>query len=277
MTRTFGVIGDPIAHSLSPLIHNGWMRDHKIDAEYFALQVAGGALTEGLQTLARRGLRGLNVTLPHKEDALALAQTATSRAAAIGAANTLWRPGDGSWHADNTDAPGFLAALSSVLTRPLKGQRALVLGAGGSARAVVYALHSEGVSILLANRTLSRGEALICKYNDDNSTKPHVAVSLETGLKRAENADFVVNTTSLAHNGQTLDLGSGRDRLFFDLSYGPPANAFAEATRAQGWQAEDGTQMLVYQAAYSFERWFGVMPDIEAGLDRVRRTLGAVS
>ena len=277
MTKLYGVIGDPIAHSLSPLIHNGWMRDNRLDAEYFALQVPANDLTGGLETLARRGARGLNVTMPHKEAALAIAKTATPRARAIGAANTLWRPGDGHWHADNTDAPGFLAALSGLLTAPLKGQRVLVLGAGGSARAVVHALHSEGASILLANRTLARAEALIAQYADPATPSTHKAVTLESGLEQAKTVDIVVNTTSLGHQGGTLDLGAGQGRLFYDLSYGPPAKPIIAAASAAGWQAEDGLQMLVYQAAFAFERWFAIMPDIETGLARVRRTVDALS
>ena len=276
MTKLYGVTGDPIAHSLSPLIHNGWMRDHKLDAEYFAFQIPANALEEGLDALARRGIRGLNVTLPHKPDALALAKTVTPRAQSIGAANTLWRPGDGHWHADNTDAPGFLAALSGLLAKPLRGQTVLVLGAGGSARAVVQALQSKGATIILANRTLARAEALIRPYLTADTAPRHMAIDLHHGLKHAKTADFVVNTTSLGLQGQTLDLGEGQGRLFYDLSYGKAAAAFAQEVTRNGWQAEDGVQMLVYQAAYAFERWFEIMPDIERALDRVRRTLKAI-
>ncbi len=277
MTKLYGVIGDPIAHSLSPLIHNGWMRDHQLDAQYFALQVAPHALADAIDTLARRGARGVNITLPHKEEALALAQTSTGRASEIGAANTLWRPGDGHWHADNTDAPGFLASLSPHLSRPIKGQTALVLGAGGSARAVVHALHTEGASVIVANRTLARAEALLAGYNELARSRRHMALPFKTGLNQIKSADFVINTTSLGHADTGIDLGPGHGRLFYDLSYGKPAKAIAAAAISSGWRAENGMQMLVYQAAFAFERWFGIMPDIATAIERVRRTLEATS
>ena len=122
MTKLYGVTGDPISQSLSPLIHRGWMREHKLDAEYLAMHILAGEFEQGLETLARRGIHGLNVTLPHKENALAAAVHATDRARTIGAANTLWRPRNGTWHADNTDAPGFLASLGGLAQRSLKGQ-----------------------------------------------------------------------------------------------------------------------------------------------------------
>ena len=178
MTKLYGVIGDPIAHSLSPLIHKGWMRDHGLPTDYMALQIADGELIQGLDTLARKGFKGLNVTLPHKIGALENSQQVTDRAAKIGAANTLWRAGDGVWHADNTDAPGFLASLDRFLDRPLEGQTVLVLGAGGSARGIVYALNGAGANIVLANRTVSKAEDILSQYPDSL----HKAISFADGL-----------------------------------------------------------------------------------------------
>lgn len=277
MTRLYGVTGDPIAQSLSPLIHRGWMREHKLDAEYLAMQIADGELEQGLETLVRRGIHGLNVTLPHKEKALALAASATDRAKIIGAANTLWRPRDGTWHADNTDAPGFLASLGGLIDRPLEGQRVLVFGAGGSARAIVYALHTKGASIILANRTLARAEALIAGYGAEGAGLGHRAVSLEAALEHQKTADFIVNTTSLGYSGGAFDLAEGHGRLFYDISYGAPAASVSASAQNAGWAVADGVLMLVYQAAFSFERWFGIMPDIESARDRVQRAVDAVS
>ena len=277
MTKLYGVTGDPIAQSLSPLIHRGWMREHKLDAEYLAMHILAGEFEQGLETLARRGIHGLNVTLPHKENALAAAVHATDRARTIGAANTLWRPRDGTWHADNTDAPGFLASLGGLAQRSLKGQRVLVFGAGGSARAIVYALHSEGASIILANRTLARAEELIAGYGAEGASLGHQAVSLDMALEHQKTVDFIVNTTSLGYSGGVLELAEGHGRLFYDISYGAPAASITGAAQEVGWTTADGVLMLVYQAAFSFERWFGIMPDIASARDRVQRAVDAVS
>lgn len=277
MTKLYGVIGDPIAQSLSPLIHRGWMRTHKLDAEYLAMQIPAGELEQGLDTLARSGVSGLNVTMPHKHEALSLAETLTPRARAIGAANTLWRPRDGTWHADNTDAPGFLATLGSLVKAPLRGQRVAVLGAGGAARAIVYALHSEGASILLANRTFARAETLLAEYAEQAQALGHQAVTLETGLNSLKEADFVVNTTSLGFQNGQLDLPNGDGKLFYDISYGKAAHRILAQAKAANWAIADGLPMLVYQAAFSFERWFGVMPDTAPALASARKVIEAAS
>lgn len=269
MSGFYGVIGDPIAHSLSPLIHNGWIRDHGLETSYTAFQVPDGELKGALDTFAHRGAKGLNVTMPHKLSALALSETATPRASQIRAANTLWRAGDGNWHADNTDAPGFLVALLPHLDRPVRGQKVLIIGAGGAARAVVYALAEEGAVITLANRTLSRAESLLADF-PTVSAKP---APLEEALSRAAGFDFVVNTTSLGHQGQSLALPPGEGRLLYDLSYGKAADQTLKPAAEQGWSTQDGLSMLVYQAAFAFERWFGIMPDADKGLARCRAVL----
>ena len=134
MTALYGVVGDPVSHSLSPVIHNAWMRDHQLDATYEAFLVPAGELADGLSTLERRGAKGLNITLPHKEAALAHADTQSDIARRIGAANTLVRTKDGGWHAENTDAPGFAETLGAAHI-DVAGQNVCVLGAGGAARA----------------------------------------------------------------------------------------------------------------------------------------------
>lgn len=271
MTTLFGVIGDPISHSLSPLIHKGWMRDHGLDTDYLAMQVAEGGLPDALATLAGRNCRGVNVTLPHKETALQLAETATERATMIGAANTLWRVGETQWRADNTDAPGFRAALTGESDKPVAGQRVLVFGAGGAARAVVYALHEDGAKICLANRTLSRAKDLLARYPQGD----HSAASLDEGYAFATQADLVINTTSLGYSGAGLPLPDGAGRLLYDISYGKVAAGILGPAAENGWRTADGLTMLVYQAAFAFERWFGIMPDIATALARCRGVLEA--
>ena len=269
MTRLYGVIGDPIAQSLSPLIHNGWMRDHNIGAEYRGLLVARGELRSALETLAHRGVRGLNVTMPHKHEALALSDDVTPRARAIGAANTLWRPGDGTWSADNTDAPGFIAALSPLLDAPLMGRRVLVLGAGGAARAIVYALCENGAGVVVANRTQSKAEDMASDFQGHDI----LVMALDAALSAADNFDLVINTTGIGHSGGQLSLAKSTGGLFYDISYGKAADPMLQSAAASGWKTADGLSMLVYQAAFAFERWFQVMPDVNKGLERARRVL----
>lgn len=269
MSRLYGVVGDPIAHSLSPLIHNGWMRDHGIEGEYRGFQVAEGDLKSSLETLAHRGARGLNITQPHKLSALKLSAEVTPRAKLIGAANTLWRPGDGTWSADNTDAPGFVAALTPLLGGKLAKQRALVLGAGGAARAVVFGLCEQNTNVTLANRTPEKASALAADFPD----KGIAVYRMEDALAAAHEFDFVVNTTSLGLTGGTLSLPDGNGTLLYDISYGAAAANVLTPAEQKGWKTADGLSMLVYQAAYAFDRWFNIMPDIERGLERAQSVL----
>lgn len=268
MTKLLGVIGDPIAHSLSPLIHNGWLRDLGFDATYEAMQVAEGTLPEALSTLAQRNTVGVNVTLPHKTAALEAATTRSPAAETIGAANTLTLT-NGAWHADNTDAPGFLEALGRV--DPYK-DKVLVLGAGGSARALVYALTGLGIPVRVLNRTEAKAAALVRELGGSKT----VYGSIRQYSEYIEDATIVINTTSMGYSGDALDLPAGSDRLFFDISYGKIAASQLAHAEAMGWQTRDGLTMLVAQAAFSFEIWFGERPDIEAGLRRCNLAVEAL-
>lgn len=270
MTKLLGVIGDPIAHSLSPLIHNGWLRDMGYDAVYEAMQVADGAFDDALKTLAKRDVLGVNVTLPHKGAALKSASEVTLAAAKIGAANTLTYLGDQSWHADNTDAPGFMSSLDGA---DPGADKVLILGAGGSARALVFALIQAGYAVTILNRTVEKAEALARELGDAKT----VYGPLVQYKDHIDSATIVINTTSMGYSHSTLDLPPGRDRLFFDISYGKVAAPQIEIARDLGWRTKDGLTMLVAQAAYSFEIWFGEKPDLKAGLDRCEMALRAVS
>ena len=269
MTQLYGVLGDPIAHSLSPLIHKGWMRDNHLPIDYMGLQVPADGFDEAIETLGQRGFQGLNVTLPHKLNALRCARNVTARAQTIGAVNTLWRGPDKEWCGDNTDAPGFMASLTNIYNKPLEGEGVRVLGAGGSARAIVYALDEAGARVTLANRTLSKAEAILSLYKG----RAHQAVPLEEGLANAADFNLVINTTSLGYSGKGLDLPGADGALLYDISYGKVARTVLDPAQARGWKSADGLSMLVYQAAFAFERWFDIMPDIEKGLQRCRKVL----
>ncbi|HPF22739.1 MAG TPA: shikimate dehydrogenase [Hyphomonas sp.] len=271
MTYLLGVIGDPVSHSLSPVIHNMWIREHGLDASYEALRVERGDLGPALATLSERNALGFNITLPHKEDALALADEASDIARRIGAANTLIRREDGGWRAENTDAPGFVRSLMDAGI-DVAGCRVTLLGAGGSARAVAISLTDLRADITIANRTRERAETLVRETGITADI-----CSLEEGIATAATADLVVNTLSLGHSGESLVLPKASGQYFYDISYGKAAAATQKEALAKDWRPLDGLPMLVAQAAYSFEHWFGILPGTAEALERCRRLVEATA
>lgn len=273
MSGLYGVIGDPISHSLSPLIHRGWLRDHDLGGDYLALHVLHGEALDGLDTLARQGFRGLNVTLPHKQAVLAACETVSPLVEKLGAANTLTRTSSGSWRADNTDHDGFLSDFQVQAGQSLADRRILVIGAGGAARAVALALKQAGAELVIANRTPERARELcaLCQI------APGRAIELHQLGDALAHADMVVNALSLGHLGEGLDLPPGEQRFFYDLSYGKAAEAVLAPARANGWRTADGLGMLVGQAALAFEIWHGIMPDRARALQRCAMALEAAS
>lgn len=259
-----GVIGHPIAHSKSPLMHGFWLRRLGIRGHYVPMDIAPADLADALKMLPRLGFVGINVTIPHKEQVLKLADVITDRAALIGAANTLIFRGDGKIHADNTDGAGFIANLRQHAPHwnPAAGPAA-VLGAGGAARAVVAALIEVGVpEIRIANRTRPRADAL----RADFGAKIHVHEWVQAGTM-IEGCATVVNTTSLGMEGKP-DLRVPLDALrpgmlVTDLVYVPLKTPFLLTAEAAGCTVVDGLGMLLHQAAPGFERWFGKRPEVD--------------
>lgn len=267
MTRLLGVIGDPVSRSLSPYIHNHWLRQNQIDAVYAAMEVKAGELATSLDSLLSHEAIGLNITLPHKEDALRLTAGASDTARRLGAANTLIRKPDGTWFAENTDAPGFAMTLDYG-DIAVEGREVFLLGAGGSARAIADVLARRGARLTLCNRTIARAEALAL----DLAPAARI-LSLEEGLAQLQRAQLVINTLSLGHTGGTFSLPESDGAIFYDISYGKGAAAsLAEAGR-RGWRTLDGLGMLVAQAGLSFEHWFGILPDLAAAHARARALL----
>ncbi len=260
-----GVIGSPIAHSRSPALHGYWLKRYGIKGHYIPMDIGQADLKEALQFLPRVGFVGLNVTIPHKETVLALADIVTDRAALIGAANTLIFRKDGKVFADNTDGSGFIANLRQEAPHwaPSAGP-AVVLGAGGAARAVVAALIEVGVpEIRIANRTRARAEAL----RSDFGAKLVVEEWVQIG-NFLEDAATVVNTTALGMTGKP-DLVVPLDNLsssalVTDLVYTPLQTTFLQQAAMRGCTTVDGLGMLLHQAAPGFERWFGVRPEVDA-------------
>jgi shikimate dehydrogenase len=271
MRQMLGVIGDPVAHSLSPFIQNRWLRAHQIDAVYAALEVKTGELEDALGTLLARGAIGLNVTLPHKEAALALAAGASEAAQRLGAANVLVRNGASAWRAENTDAPGFELTLEYG-DIDVEGRAVTVLGAGGAARAVVDVLARRGARLTICNRTIERAAKLAESLAPGGRVLP-----LEEGLKELRNTDLAVNTLSLGHVSGVLDLPVSAGAIFYDISYGRAAQPVLAAARAKGWRTLDGLGMLVAQAGLSFQHWFGVLPDLATAHAEARKLIEATS
>lgn len=259
-----GVIGAPVAHSRSPRLHRHWLDRYGIDGHYVPLEVRQSDLTEALGMLPRLGFVGLNVTIPHKETVLRLADIVTDRAALIGAANTLIFRKDGKLHADNTDGAGFLASLRQEAPHwvPESGPAA-VLGAGGAARAVISALIEAGApEIRLANRTRTRAEGLRTEFGARITVYDWVQLG-----PMLEECMTVVNTTALGMTGKP-DLRIPFDALspaalVNDLVYTPLRTHFLTEAAARGCTTVDGLGMLLHQAAPGFERWFGRRPEVD--------------
>lgn len=262
-----GVIGSPIAHSKSPQLHAHLLRKHGLPGHYVPIEISEDDLPTLLPTLPRLGFVGVNVTIPHKEAVIGISDLVTDRAALIGAANTLVFRKDGKIHADNTDGYGFIQNLRQNAPKwnPQAGA-AVVLGAGGAARAVLAALLDAGVpEIMLTNRTRSRADQL----KSDFGRRITVVDWTQAG-NAIDGAKTVVNTTSLGMVGKPemripLD-GFRPGMVVSDLVYAPLQTKFLRAANEAGATAVDGLGMLLHQAVPAFERWFGVRPDVDDAL-----------
>jgi shikimate dehydrogenase len=258
------LIGWPAAHSRSPIIHTYWLRTLGIDGDYRIEAVEPAAFAEFIGHLRARGYRGANVTIPHKEQALARSMP-DARARAVGAANTLYFVGD-ELHSTNTDVEGFIGNLDASAPGWDRAREALVLGAGGSSRAVIFGLLERGIArVHLANRTMERAQVLaqqfgervsVLDWNDVGATLPRAAL--------------LVNTTSLGMTGQPpLAIDVARlpgDAVVADLVYVPLETALLKAAKARGLKTADGLGMLLHQAVRGFELWFGQRPQVTSDL-----------
>lgn len=259
-----GVIGSPISHSRSPQLFRYWLSKIGIPGYYIPMDVDTEDLANVIRTLPKMGFVGVNVTIPHKETVMSIADLVTDRATVIGAANTLIFRKDGKIHADNTDGYGFIENIRQAAPAwdPKSGP-AVVLGAGGAARAVVASLADCGVpEILLSNRTRVRAE----KLRDDFGQRIQVIDWVQAG-NLMEEGTIVVNTTSLGMVGKTelrvpLD-GLRSGTIVTDLVYTPLKTHLLETAEELGCVAVDGLGMLLHQAVPGFERWFGHRPEID--------------
>lgn len=255
------VAGHPIGHSRSPLIHRHWLARYGIDGAYDPVDVAPDDFPAFLDGLAAGGIAGGNVTIPHKEAAFRHVARRDAAADAIGAVNTVWLE-DGTLVGGNTDAYGFAANLDDRMPCWREAERALVLGAGGAARAILHALREAGITdIRLANRTRTRAQELAQGFG------PNVSVAEWQALDdAAAEAGLVVNTTSLGMKGEgRIDLAMDRlspDAIVTDIVYVPLRTPLLCAAGQAGLATVDGLGMLLHQAVPGFEKWFGVRPQV---------------
>ncbi|PTW63258.1 shikimate dehydrogenase [Breoghania corrubedonensis] len=262
------VIGWPVKHSRSPIIHRHWLKIHGIAGSYDLLPLQPEAAESFFRTFAASGLIGANVTIPHKEAAFALCDEVDETARLVGAVNTLVL-GDGRLQGSNTDGLGFLGSLDSGAPGwDETGRNAVVLGAGGGARAVVWALLSRGLTVHIFNRTRSRAEALAERFG--SGVHVHDFSKLPDVL---EGTTVLVNTTSLGMEGQPpldIDLAPLPARaVVTDTVYVPLETPLLELARHRGLMTVDGLGMLLHQAVPGFELWFGRRPEVTPELRRV--------
>ena len=258
------LIGWPAAHSRSPLIHHHWLRTLGIEGGYTIESVPPEDIGDFIARLAHHGFVGANVTIPHKERALLLS-VPDERAKAVGAANTLWYQG-GTLFSTNTDIDGFLNNLDASAPGWDAATDALVLGAGGASRAVVFSLIERGIKrVHLANRTAGRAQALADQFGASV-----VPVAWETVGEVLPRAGLLVNTTSLGMKGQpALDIDVGLlppEAVVADLVYVPLQTPLLTGARKRGLRTADGLGMLLHQAVRGFELWFGRRPEVTAEL-----------
>ena len=263
-----GVTGWPIAHSRSPRLHNYWLQQYGIDGAYVPLAIAPGDFEQAIRALPKLGFAGCNVTMPHKEDALQVVDQVDPAAKRIGAVNTIVVAEDGSLAGSNTDAFGFIQALhDGAPDLDLNTGAAVMLGAGGAAKAIAVALLDAGVpELIILNRTEARAHELAGSLDDDKITV------LNWGQRSSclGAANFLVNSTTQGMQGQPPldlaldDLASGA--VVMDAVYTPLLTPLLAGAKARGNHIVDGLGMLLHQARPGFAAWFGHEPVVDRGL-----------
>lgn len=269
-TKLVGVMGWPVEHSLSPQMHNAAFAALGLNCCYVPLAVPPERVGQAVDGLRAMGFLGCNVTVPHKQAVQAYLDEISADAQAVGAVNTLVPRPDGSWAGYNSDVPGFIMSLTEEGFQP-KGKRALILGAGGAARSVAYALIQAGAAVTLMNRTPSRAEALAKDLLALFPAATLQALPLSTHLLReqAEQAELLVNCTTVGmwpHQEASPwpeELPYPPHLTVFDLVYNPLRTRLIAQAEAAGARTISGLKMLVYQGAISFRWWFDVMPPVD--------------
>ena len=265
-TKKLYVIGWPIKHSRSPLIHNHWIKKHNLNAVYAQKEIAPDDLPAFIHTLKSEDCLGFNITIPHKEAVFDAVKARDVLARKLGAANTIsWR--DGELYADNTDGYGFYKNLLDYSDWQQFNEPVIIYGAGGAARAILQAMHDAGAKhIYIYNRTTSRAQKLL----EDLGITANILTSLGELNDCLGRAGLLINTTSLGMNGQNdldIDLSSmPKHAVVADIVYTPLQTGLLKQADDLGLVTVDGLGMLLHQAAKAFEIWFGILPEVDEEL-----------
>ncbi len=259
-TRVVGILGDPISHTLSPRMHNAAYAALGLDYVYVPFHADPARIGDVVRSIRTLGIAGFNVTVPYKEKVLRYLDERTSAAEAIGAVNTIWLR-KGAITGDNTDAPGFHQALVDHRVRT-RGQRVLVVGAGGSSRAVLFSLLERGAAdVVVANRTVSKARALLQRFDPEGARSRAVGLDALTDRDFLATRTLVVNCTSVGlHGARYLDYevsATPQGCVHYDLAYGAKLTAFLAAAHRRGRPVIDGRHMLVHQGALAFRHFTG--------------------
>ncbi|CAI3922535.1 Shikimate 5-dehydrogenase (AroE) (PDB:1NPD) [Commensalibacter communis] len=254
------VLGWPIEHSRSPLLHNFWLQRHQIDGAYIPLAVKAEDFKDVIQTMKAAGFKGCNITIPYKEAAYQCCDIVDETAKKMGSVNTLWFTEDGKICGTSTDGDGFVANLRDA-GLILTNKKILILGAGGAARSVAYSLLQENAQITVTNRTLKRAEQLV---QDLSSGR---VIDWQSWTKELGSFDLLVNTTSLGMEGKEdfqFDLhNASKNLVVTDIVYVPRITPLLRAAEQKGLKTVEGLGMLLHQARLGFSKWFGVDPIVD--------------
>lgn len=254
------VLGWPIEHSRSPLLHNFWLQRYQIDGAYIPLAVKAEDFKAVIQGMRFAGFKGCNVTIPHKEAAYECCDEVDETAQKMGSVNTLWFADDGKIHGTSTDGAGFVASLNDADV-VLKNKKILILGAGGAARSVAYSLQQDGAQVTITNRTLKRAEQLVKDLGNGE------VLEWQSWAQELGRFDVLVNTTSLGMEGKDdfqFDLqNASADLVVTDIVYVPRITPLLTAAQQKNLKTVEGLGMLLHQARLGFSKWFGVDPKVD--------------
>ncbi|EKN64391.1 shikimate 5-dehydrogenase [Neobacillus bataviensis LMG 21833] len=275
MKKLYAVLGDPIGHSMSPVMLNDLFSFYQIDAHYLPFQVKTEDLGDAVKGLRAIGVGGFNVTIPHKSTIIPFLDVVDELALSIGAVNTVVNDG-GKLIGYNTDGPGFLRSLNPYVPS-VSGQRILVIGAGGAARGIYFAMAKEKPLVIdIANRTLERAVNLIADCPYDISSK---ALSLQEASEIIGEYDLIIQTTMIGMSPRMADQPLNLDNLakqsiVCDIIYNPLETQLLQDAASKGARTQTGVDMFVYQGALAFEKWTGIFPDVERMRNNVLLQLG---
>lgn len=275
MKKWFAVIGDPIAQSMSPTMHEAWLQQNEVDASYIPIHVPRGTIEEAVRSLKTLGCSGWNVTVPHKEAIIPYLDEIDPLAEAMQAVNTVVVK-EGRLHGYNTDGVGFVASLRETFPEVEADAEILIVGAGGAAKGISYALCRDGFrNMTIANRTYETAEQLSDQLNAS-------AMTLSEAEQQLAQFDIIVQTTSvgMAHSqaGSPLDVSRlKRGTIVADIIYNPLQTELMKQAKALGGKTMNGIGMFVHQGAIAFQHWLDIQPDTEQMTARIRQQLGGNS